>query len=62
MIGKKEATREMNPTYDLKSKRESHELEEDDGAYVSKPGTNACMAFNHKSLHVCFLDRYRRSP
>jgi len=22
-------------------KKESHELEEDDGAYVSKPGTNA---------------------
>ena len=36
-------------------KRESHELEEDDGAYVSKPGTNACMAFNHKSLHICFF-------
>ena len=36
-------------------KRESQELEEDDGAYVSKPGTNACMAFNHKSLHICFF-------
>jgi len=36
-------------------KRESHELKEDDGAYVSKPGTNACMAFNHKSLHICFF-------
>jgi hypothetical protein len=35
-------------------KRESHELEEDDGAYVSKPGTNACIASNHKSLHICF--------
>ena len=42
--------------------KEAHELEEDDGAYVSKPGTNACMASNHKSLHICFLDRYRRSP
>ncbi|KAL3583236.1 hypothetical protein D5086_014297 [Populus alba] len=32
----------MNPTYDFKIKvhvkRESHELEEEDGAYVSKPG------------------------
>ena len=36
-------------------KRESHELEEEDGAYVSKPGTNACMASNHKSLHICFF-------
>jgi hypothetical protein len=35
-------------------KRESHELEEDDGAYVSKPGTNACMTSSHKSLHICF--------
>ena len=43
-------------------KRESHELEEEDGAYVSKPGTNACMASNHESLHICFLDRYRRRP
>jgi hypothetical protein len=43
-------------------KRESHELAEEDGAYVSKPGTNACMASNHKSLHICFLDRYRRRP
>jgi hypothetical protein len=41
-------------------KREFHEIEEDDGAYVSKPGTNACMASNHKSLHICFLDHYRR--
>ena len=41
-------------------KRESHELEKEDGAYVSKPGTNACMEFNHKSLH--FSCRYRRSP
>jgi hypothetical protein len=41
-------------------KRESHELEEDDGAYVSKPGTNVCIASNHKSLHICFLDHYRR--
>jgi hypothetical protein len=49
----------MNSTYDFKSKvhvkRESHELEEEDGAYVSKPGTNACIASNHKSLHVCFF-------
>ena len=49
----------MNPAYDFKSKvhvkRESHELEEEDGAYVSKPGTNACIASNHKSLHVCFF-------
>ena len=56
----------MNSTYDFKSKvhvkRESHELEEEDGAYVSKPGTNACMASNHKSLHICFLDHYRRRP
>ena len=56
----------MNPAYDFKSKvhvkRESHELEEEDGAYVSKPGTNACIASNHKSLHICFLDHYRRSP
>ena len=36
-------------------KRESHELEEEDGAYVSKPGTNACIASNHKSLHICFF-------
>ena len=36
-------------------KRESQELEEEDGAYVSKPGTNACIASNHKSLHVCFF-------
>ena len=36
-------------------KRESHELEEDDGAYVSKPGTNTCITSNHKSLHVCFF-------
>ena len=36
-------------------KKELHELEEDDGAYVSKPGTNACIASNHKSLHVCFF-------
>ena len=36
-------------------KRKSHELEEDDGAYVSKPGTNTCMASNHKSLHICFF-------
>ena len=36
-------------------KRESHELEEEDGAYVSKPGTNACIASNHKTLHVCFF-------
>ena len=36
-------------------KRESHELAEEDGAYVSKPGTNACMASNHKSLHICFF-------
>jgi hypothetical protein len=35
-------------------KREFYEIEEDDGAYVSKPGTNACMASNHKSLHICF--------
>jgi hypothetical protein len=42
--------------------KESHELEEDDGAYVSKPGTNACMTSNHKSLHICFLDHYKRSP
>ena len=42
-------------------KRESHELEKEDGAYVSKPGTNACIASNHKSLHICFFwDRYRR--
>ncbi|KAL3611073.1 hypothetical protein D5086_002093 [Populus alba] len=33
-------------------KRESHELEEEAGTYVSKPGTNACIASNHKSLHV----------
>ena len=48
----------MNPAYDFKSKlmlRGSHELEEEDGAYVSKPGTNACMASNHKSLHICFF-------
>jgi len=49
----------MNSAYDFKSKvhvkRESHELEEEDGAYVSKPGTNACIASNHKSLHVCFF-------
>jgi hypothetical protein len=43
-------------------KKESHELEEEDGAYVSKPGTNACMASNHKSLHICFWNRYRRRP
>jgi len=36
-------------------KREFHEIEEDDGAYVSKPGTNACIASNHKSLYVCFF-------
>jgi len=36
-------------------KRESHELEEEDGAYVSKPGTNACMASNYESLHICFF-------
>jgi len=36
-------------------KRESHELEEEDGAYVSKPGTNACITSNHKSLHICFF-------
>ena len=35
--------------------RESHEQEEEDGAYVSKPGTNACITSNHKSLHVCFF-------
>ena len=49
----------MNSTYDFKSKvhvkRESRELEEEDGAYVSKPGTNACMTSNHKSLHICFF-------
>jgi hypothetical protein len=37
-------------------KKESHELEGEDGAYVSKPGTNACMASNHKSLRICFLE------
>jgi ribosomal protein L21 len=37
-------------------KKKSHEIEEEDGAYVSKPGTNACMASNHKSLHICFLE------
>ena len=56
----------MNSAYDFKSKvhvkRESHELEEEDGAYVSKLGTNACIASNHKSLHICFLDRYRKRP
>ena len=36
-------------------KRESHELEEDDETYVSKPGTNACMTSNHKALHICFF-------
>ena len=36
-------------------KKESHELEEDDGAYVSKPGTNACMAFNHKIIAYMFF-------
>ena len=36
-------------------KRESHELEEEDRAYVLKPGTNACIASNHKSLHICFF-------
>ena len=47
-------------------KRESHELEEEAGTYVSKPGINACIASNHKSLHIYiyiyiyFLDRYRR--
>jgi len=35
--------------------KEAHELEEDDGAYVSKPGTNAGMTSNHKSLHICFF-------
>jgi hypothetical protein len=35
-------------------KREFHEIEEDDGTYVSKPGKNACMTSNHKSLHICF--------
>jgi hypothetical protein len=35
-------------------KREFHEIEEDDGTYVSKPGKNAYMASNHKSLHICF--------
>jgi hypothetical protein len=43
-------------------KKEAHELEEGDGAYVSKPGMNACMTSNHKALHICFLDRYRRRP
>ena len=36
-------------------KRESHELEEEAGTYVSKPGINACIASNHKSLHICFF-------
>ena len=45
-------------------KREIHEIEEDDdGTYVSKPGTNACMVSNRKSLHACFFfGSYRRSP
>ena len=40
---------------EVHDKKESHELEEEDGAYVSKPGTNACIASNHKSLHICFF-------
>jgi hypothetical protein len=35
-------------------KREFHEIEEDDGTYVSKPGKNTGMTSNHKSLHICF--------
>jgi len=49
----------MNPAYDFKSKLMSRES---DGTYVSKPGKNTCMASNHKSLHICFLNRYRRNP
>jgi len=50
----------MNPAYNFKSKLISREC---DGTYVSKLGTNACMASNHKSLHICFfLNRYRRNP
>jgi hypothetical protein len=35
-------------------KREFHEIEEDDGTYVSKPGKNTGMSSNHKSLYICF--------
>ena len=42
----------MNPAYDFKSKLMSRES---GGTYVSKPGKNACMTSNHKSLHICFL-------
>jgi hypothetical protein len=37
-------------------KREFHEIEEDDGTYVSKLGKNACMTSNHKSLREFFFE------
>jgi hypothetical protein len=65
MISKKGSTRNEASIRLQKQahvKREFHEIEEDDGTYVSKPGKNACMTSNHKSLHICFLNRYRRNP
>ena len=55
MIGQHENKSSIRLQMQAHVKREFHELEEDDGAYVSKPGTNACIASNHKSLHVCFF-------
>jgi hypothetical protein len=55
----------MNPAYEFKSKlmsREFYEIEEDDGTYVSKPGKNACMSSNHKSLHECFSELLQEEP
>ena len=48
----------MNPAYYFKSKLMS---KEGDGTYVSKPGKNACMASNHKSLHECFSHHQEES-
>ena len=55
MIGQRENKSSIRLQKQAHVKREFHELEEDDGAYVSKPGTNACITSNHNSLHVCFF-------
>ena len=56
---RKKATREMNPAYDFKStlmlRGSLMNIEKRMGAYVSKPGTNACIASNHKVIACMFL-------
>ena len=58
MIRKKGNTRDesnIRPRKQAHITRESHELEKRMGAYVSKPGTNACIASNHKVIACMFL-------